>query len=47
MAVRQSLFLTKITTGREEKPNELKKIFATVLVCIKIVIVIRILPNKV
>jgi len=45
MAVRESLFFTKITTGCEEKPNELKKIFGTVLVCIKIVIVIRILPN--
>jgi len=47
MAVRQSLFFTKITTCCEEKPNELKKIFGTVLVCIKIVIAIRILPGKI
>jgi len=46
MAVRQSLFFTKITTGCEEKHNELKKIFVTVLVCIKIIILIRILLSK-
>jgi bacteriorhodopsin len=46
IAVWQSLFFTKITTACEEKPNELKKLFGTVLVCITIVIVIRILLSK-